>query len=85
MLRWLDRSVSRLLSELRRLALVEQSHYRGKYAECCEDQVLTSYTSDYLNMERQFHDPSPNVNQSLYNPEWIYRVDPLLFLPDQKA
>ncbi|KAG4432962.1 hypothetical protein IFR05_011557 [Cadophora sp. M221] len=28
--------------------------------------------SDYLNMERQFHDRSPNVNQSLYNPEWIY-------------
>ncbi|KAK0118360.1 hypothetical protein ONS95_012648 [Cadophora gregata] len=28
--------------------------------------------SDYLNMERQFHDRSPNVNQSLYNPEWVY-------------
>lgn len=28
--------------------------------------------SDHLEMERQFHDRSPNVNQSLYNPEWIY-------------
>ncbi|KAL2061558.1 hypothetical protein VTL71DRAFT_6935 [Oculimacula yallundae] len=28
--------------------------------------------SDYLNMERTFGDRSPHVNQSLYNPEWIY-------------
>ncbi|KZM25659.1 hypothetical protein ST47_g3183 [Ascochyta rabiei] len=28
--------------------------------------------SDYLNMERQWHDRSPYVNQSLFNPEWIY-------------
>ncbi|KAE9363147.1 alpha/beta-hydrolase [Stipitochalara longipes BDJ] len=28
--------------------------------------------SDYLNMERQFHDRSPHINQSLYNPEWVY-------------
>ncbi|KAE8441570.1 hypothetical protein EG329_004689 [Mollisiaceae sp. DMI_Dod_QoI] len=28
--------------------------------------------SDHLDMERQFHDRSPHVNQSLYNPEWIY-------------
>ncbi|KAI7278567.1 hypothetical protein KC345_g5894 [Hortaea werneckii] len=28
--------------------------------------------SDYLNMQRQWHDRSPYVNQSLFNPEWIY-------------
>lgn len=28
--------------------------------------------SDYLNMARVWHDRSPYVNQSLYNPEWIY-------------
>ncbi|KAK4548161.1 hypothetical protein LTR36_010030 [Oleoguttula mirabilis] len=28
--------------------------------------------SDYLNMERQWYDRSPYVNQSLFNPEWIY-------------
>ena len=28
--------------------------------------------SDYLNMERQWNDRSPYVNQSLFNPEWIY-------------
>ncbi|KAI0582353.1 Alpha/beta hydrolase fold family protein [Pyrenophora tritici-repentis] len=30
--------------------------------------------SEYLNMERQWHDRSPFVNQSLYNPEWVYGV-----------
>lgn len=25
-------------------------------------------------MDRQFHDRSPFVNQSLFNPEWIYGV-----------
>lgn len=30
--------------------------------------------SEYLNMERQWHDRSPYVNQSLFNPEWIYGV-----------
>lgn len=30
--------------------------------------------SDYLNMERQWYDRSPYVNQSLFNPEWIYGV-----------
>ncbi|PIA92945.1 hypothetical protein CB0940_04030 [Cercospora beticola] len=28
--------------------------------------------SDYLDMERSWHDQSPHVNQALYNPEWIY-------------
>ncbi|KAK4918027.1 hypothetical protein LTR49_014165 [Elasticomyces elasticus] len=28
--------------------------------------------SDYLNMDRQWYDRSPYVNQSLFNPEWIY-------------
>jgi len=28
--------------------------------------------SEYLNMERQWHDRSPYVNQSLFNPEWVY-------------
>ncbi|KAF1958447.1 alpha/beta-hydrolase [Byssothecium circinans] len=28
--------------------------------------------SDYLNMERQWYDRSPYVNQSLFNPEWVY-------------
>ncbi|ETN40585.1 uncharacterized protein HMPREF1541_04862 [Cyphellophora europaea CBS 101466] len=27
---------------------------------------------DYLTMERQFNDKSPVVNQSLFNPDWIY-------------
>lgn len=27
-------------------------------------------------MERQWHDRSPYVNQSLFNPEWIYGVSP---------
>ena len=31
-------------------------------------------SSEYLNMERQWHDRSPVVNQSLFNPEWIYGV-----------
>jgi hypothetical protein len=25
-------------------------------------------------MERQWHDRSPYVNQSLFNPEWVYGV-----------
>ncbi|KAF2163905.1 hypothetical protein M409DRAFT_57016 [Zasmidium cellare ATCC 36951] len=28
--------------------------------------------SDYLDMDRQWNDRSPYVNQALYNPEWIY-------------
>ncbi|KAF1999791.1 alpha/beta-hydrolase [Amniculicola lignicola CBS 123094] len=28
--------------------------------------------SEYLNMERQWHDRSPYCNQSLFNPEWVY-------------
>lgn len=28
--------------------------------------------SDYLNMQRSWNDRSPYVNQSLFNPEWIY-------------
>nr|OQO25494.1 hypothetical protein B0A51_08761 [Rachicladosporium sp. CCFEE 5018] len=28
--------------------------------------------SDYLTMDRQWYDRSPYVNQSLFNPEWIY-------------
>ena len=28
--------------------------------------------SDHLDMERQWDDRSPYINQSLYNPEWIY-------------
>jgi len=27
---------------------------------------------DYLTMDRQFYDKSPVVNQSLFNPDWIY-------------
>ena len=27
---------------------------------------------DYLTMDRQFNDKSPVVNQSLFNPDWIY-------------
>lgn len=30
--------------------------------------------SDWLNMERQWYDRSPYVNQSLFAPEWIYGV-----------
>ena len=28
--------------------------------------------SDYLTMQRQWYDRSPYVNQSLFNPEWVY-------------
>jgi hypothetical protein len=28
-------------------------------------------------MERQWHDRSPYVNQSLFNPEWVYGVSTL--------
>lgn len=28
--------------------------------------------SEYLDMERQWYDRSPYVNQALFNPEWIY-------------
>jgi len=35
---------------------------------------LTSTRSEYLNMERQWFDRSPYVNQSLINPEWVYGV-----------
>jgi hypothetical protein len=31
-------------------------------------------SSEYLDMERQWYDRCPYVNQSLYNPEWIYGV-----------
>ena len=31
-------------------------------------------SSEYLNMERQWNDRSPYVNQSLFNPEWVYGV-----------
>lgn len=27
---------------------------------------------DYLTMDRQFNDKSPVVNQSLFNPDWVY-------------
>jgi hypothetical protein len=36
--------------------------------------LLTLGRSEYLNMERSWHDRSPYVNQSLFNPEWIYGV-----------
>ncbi|KAG9186382.1 hypothetical protein G6011_02938 [Alternaria panax] len=34
--------------------------------------VIPLQGSEYLNMERQWHDRSPLVNQSLFNPEWVY-------------
>jgi pimeloyl-ACP methyl ester carboxylesterase len=37
-------------------------------------QVANTVRSEYLNMERQWHDRSPYVNQSLFNPEWVYGV-----------
>jgi hypothetical protein len=32
-------------------------------------------------MERQWHDRSPYVNQSLFNPEWVYGVSKHLTQP----
>ena len=32
------------------------------------------HSSEYLNMDRQWNDRSPYVNQSLFNPEWVYGV-----------
>jgi hypothetical protein len=43
------------------------------YAPTCST-LLTNGSSEYLNMERQWHDRSPYVNQSLFNPEWVYGV-----------
>ncbi|KAI9687380.1 MAG: hypothetical protein M1822_002423 [Bathelium mastoideum] len=41
--------------------------------------------SDYLNMERQWYDRSPYVNQSLFNPEWIYgMMSPTAPLPNKQ-
>ncbi|KAL1600531.1 hypothetical protein SLS60_006917 [Paraconiothyrium brasiliense] len=37
--------------------------------------------SEYLNMERQWHDRSPYVNQSLFNPEWVYGCSSLRCKP----
>jgi pimeloyl-ACP methyl ester carboxylesterase len=37
---------------------------------------VNSDSSEYLNMEREWHDRSPYVNQSLFNPEWVYGVRP---------
>lgn len=34
--------------------------------------VIPLQGCDYLTMNRQWDDHSPFVNQSLYNPEWIY-------------
>lgn len=37
--------------------------------------VLTDLGScDFTNMDRQWWDRSVSVNQSLFNPEWIYGV-----------
>ena len=41
--------------------------------------------SDYLNMTRQWHDRSPLVNQSLFNPEWIYGMMSPTAPPSNKA
>ncbi|KXT07586.1 hypothetical protein AC578_10211 [Pseudocercospora eumusae] len=43
---------------------------RYKEVGCCGTIPLQG--ADYLNMERQWNDQSPFVNQALYNPEWIY-------------
>ncbi|KAF2086189.1 alpha/beta-hydrolase [Saccharata proteae CBS 121410] len=34
--------------------------------------VIPLQGSEYLNMQRQWNDRSPYVNQSLFNPEWVY-------------
>jgi hypothetical protein len=36
--------------------------------------MLKHSSSEYLNMERQWYDRSPYVNQALFNPEWVYGV-----------
>lgn len=50
------------------------SHYKGKRSG--DIDVLVMFTnvcrSEYLDMERQWYDRSPYVNQALFNPEWIY-------------
>ncbi|KAF2020456.1 alpha/beta-hydrolase [Aaosphaeria arxii CBS 175.79] len=34
--------------------------------------VIPLQGCEYLSMDRQWHDRSPYVNQSLFNPEWVY-------------
>jgi hypothetical protein len=52
-----------------------QSLYRGELRIQVTIYIKAdSGRSEYLNMERQWHDRSPYVNQSLFNPEWIYGV-----------
>ena len=48
--------------------------YRGEYAVQIGRSEADDTRSEYLNMERQWHDRSPYVNQSLFNPEWVYGV-----------
>jgi pimeloyl-ACP methyl ester carboxylesterase len=39
------------------------------------DNVYTdNCSSEYLQIERQWHDKSPYVNSSLLNPEWVYGI-----------
>ncbi|CAK4035015.1 alpha beta hydrolase fold family, partial [Lecanosticta acicola] len=43
-----------------------------RYKEVGCSGTIPLQGSDYLNMDRQWYDRSPYVNQSLFNPEWIY-------------
>lgn len=43
-----------------------------RYKEVGAIGTIPLQGSEYLNMERQWHDQSPYVNQSLFNPEWVY-------------
>ena len=43
---------------------------RADEVGCCGTIPLQG--SDYLDMERQWYDRSPYVNQSLFAPEWVY-------------
>lgn len=45
--------------------------------------LIDQIRSEYLDMERQWHDRSPYVNQSLFNPEWIYGVSLRVLEPEQ--
>lgn len=47
--------------------------------------VIPLQGCDYLNMDRHFNDLSPYINQSLFNPEWIYgMLSPTTLLPNKQ-
>ncbi len=64
---------------------VEQFPCKGMVAERAKASkhfhAYLFYRCEYLTMQRQWYDRSPYVNQSLFNPEWIYGVGLLVLVP----